>query len=195
MIIIKLHRTQGKLTAWRPSITSRALENLGTHNAHACYPQENGRPYVWPSKEGSARCWQRSSFKEKATNFLTFVASWIRGCVFRTNRSPRGEMWLNGQTDRHTHTHTHTDRHGNYRNPRCACALRVNKIKGKTVATNVIPWANNECLCLWVLNLVRISYHYSHFFTISNGCCSCHNYGVLSGFPLTSLLLSPILQN
>ena len=68
--------------------------------------RKNGRLYVWPSKGGSARSWQRSSFRENATNVLTFVACWVWGCVFTTNRSPGGEMWLNGQTDTQTDTVT-----------------------------------------------------------------------------------------
>ena len=45
-------------------------------------------------------------FRENATKFLTFVARWVGDSVFRTNRSSRGEMWLNGQTHRHTDTAT-----------------------------------------------------------------------------------------
>ena len=46
------------------------------------------------------------SEKKNATNCLTFVARWVRGCGFAANRSPGGEMWLNGQTDAHTDTTT-----------------------------------------------------------------------------------------
>ena len=56
---------------------------------------------------GSARSLQQSSFRENPTNFLTFVARWVRDSIFRTNRRSRGEMWLN------RHTHRQTD----YSNP------------------------------------------------------------------------------
>ena len=68
------------------------LENLPMDNAHACYPQEKWLIVVWPSKGGSARSLQWSSCRENATNFLTFVAHGVRGCIFTKNKSPRGEM-------------------------------------------------------------------------------------------------------
>ena len=43
------------------------------------------------------------------------------------------------ETDRQTHTHTHT--HNDYRNPRCACALRVNQ----TIHTLCVPQAITLC--------------------------------------------------
>ena len=64
---------------------------------------------------------ERSRFRQIPTNFLTFVARWVRDSVFRTNRRSVGEMWLNRQTD------THTDP-PKYCNPRCACAPRVNYV-------------------------------------------------------------------
>ena len=62
-----------------------------------------GKPY----NAGSGVSPQRSSFREIPTIFLTFLARWVRDTDFRTKRRSRGEMWLNGQTDRQTDTQTH----------------------------------------------------------------------------------------
>ena len=53
----------------------------------------------------------------------------------------------------YTHTHTHTHTHNNYRNPRCACAPRVNNSSGMSL------------LSLYLLELIyfckRIIYHHT----------------------------------
>ena len=59
--------------------------------AHACILQ-NGRLYIWPSKEGVLNLLQRRSFRENPTNFFTFVVRRVRDSVFRTNRRSIGEM-------------------------------------------------------------------------------------------------------
>ena len=54
------------------------------YNVHACFPQENGQPYVWLSTAGSL---QRSGFRENTTDFLTSV---VRDSVFQNKQT--GEM-------------------------------------------------------------------------------------------------------
>ena len=95
MIIVKLYRTQGELTAWcvycEPCVFTMRMRVIR---------RKNGRPYVWPSKGGRARSLKCVGFRESATNILTFVVRWGRDGVFRKNRSSRGEMSLNGRTHR-----------------------------------------------------------------------------------------------
>ena len=69
----------------------RTLKTNVLYNAYACFPQENGRPYVC-FQRSSAGSLQRSDFRENPTNFLTFVARWVRDSIFRTNRCSRGEV-------------------------------------------------------------------------------------------------------
>ena len=91
--------------------------------AHACYFSHTKWLTVVSHTEAvDAVSLQRSCFRRNPTNFLTFIAHWVRDNDFRTNGRYRGEMWLNRRTD----THTHADKH-NFRNPRCACTLRVNE--------------------------------------------------------------------
>ena len=66
-------------------------------------------------KGGRARSLHWSSFRENATNILTFIARWVHDSIFRTNRGSRGKMLLNRKTHRHN----------DYCNSRCTCTLRV----------------------------------------------------------------------
>ena len=60
------------------------LENLRMHNAHACYPQEK-----WPIVCMAIQGRERSIFQRKHHKFR---ARSVRGNVFTTNRTPRGEI-------------------------------------------------------------------------------------------------------
>ena len=69
---------------------ARTLKTHALYSAHARFPQENGgHTFAQRSSAGSL---QRSGFRENPTNFLTFVARWVRDSIFRTNRRSRGEM-------------------------------------------------------------------------------------------------------
>ena len=73
-------------------------------------------------------------------------------------------------------TDTHTDRHGNYRNPRCACAPRVMKyivgslrglhdgLKGTKLyaliaKVEIIVWHPGAKLCALIANLESMVWH------------------------------------
>ena len=54
-------------------------------------------------------------------------------------------------TQTHTHTHTHTHTQYDYRNPRCACAPRVNYYRHQTSDSDTkeklpIKWLAPECI-------------------------------------------------
>ena len=67
------------------------------------------------------RSLQRSIFRKNGLIKLIVVTSAVDGIVLGMNKQSRGEL-KQRQTDRQT------DR-PNYRNPRCACAPRVNKVQ------------------------------------------------------------------
>ena len=93
------------------------MEPLAAHRKPwrtVCYLQENGRLYVWPSKEGSARSLQRSSFRENATNCMTFIPEYVTGFLGQTD-APEARCDL---MDRLIH------RQDNCSNP-CTCMPRV----------------------------------------------------------------------
>ena len=74
-----------------------------------------------PYEQENALALQRSSFREIPTYFLTSIRRWV--CELVLTRSMTGEL-SSHITDRMTDRQT--DPHDNYRNPRCACAPRVN---------------------------------------------------------------------
>ena len=49
---------------------------------------------------------------------------------------------LDTQTHKHTHTHTHTQ--SDYRNPRCACAPRVNEDISLTMTLHLPHWCRDQ---------------------------------------------------
>ena len=67
------------------------------------------------------RSLQRSIFRKNGLIKLIVVTREVDGIVLGTNKQSRGEL-------KHVQTDRQTDR-PNYRNPRCACAPRVNKQK------------------------------------------------------------------
>ena len=83
--------------------TSNSRGRTGVTHAHVCLPPRKWPPVRTAVDGGNAGSPERSSFRENPTNILTFVARWVRDIDFRTNRRSRGEMWLNGQTNRQTH--------------------------------------------------------------------------------------------
>ena len=81
-------------------------------------------------RQKNALALQRSSFRENPTYFLTSICRWICELVFDAIYDWRSEFSHSRQTDRQT------DPHDNYRNPRCACAPRVNWASGSGRTTN-----------------------------------------------------------
>ena len=88
-------------------------------------------PLPVPYEQKNALAPQRSSFRENPTYFLTSVDSWVCELVFDAIYDWRSEFSHNRQNDTHD----------NYRNPRCACAPRVNDESSEGVY---------ECCCIAV---------------------------------------------
>ena len=63
------------------------------------------RDLVYKTSTGSLQC---MGFRESPTKCLTFIANWVGGSVFITNRLSRDEMWLYRETDTHADTPTNT---------------------------------------------------------------------------------------
>ena len=92
-------------------------------------------PLPVPYEQKNALALQRSSFRENPTYFLTSVGSWVCELVFDAIYDWRSEFSHNRQTNTtttvtlaaHARRGLMTDTHDNYRNPRCACAPRVNE--------------------------------------------------------------------
>ena len=121
-----------------------------------------------PYNAGSAGS-LRSGFRENPTYFLSFVACWVCDSVFRTNRRSRGEMWLNGQTDT-----------PNYRNPRCACAPRVNYANVATMwrdgYRNQIVTRLHSVTWVCVCSSCCTTMAYAHMYTSVWACFLCCLY-------------------
>ena len=80
------------------AMRARTLKMHTLYNVHACFPQEIGGPYVC-FQRSSAGSLQRSSFRENPTNFLTFVACWVRYSISGQKDAPEVRC---GLTDRQT---------------------------------------------------------------------------------------------
>ena len=63
--------------------------------------RKKGWPHVWPSKGGSARSRQRSSFRENATYFRPLLSAEYRTAFSEQTDAPEVRSYL---TDRQTHT-------------------------------------------------------------------------------------------
>ena len=103
------HQTRTRTASWHASLVGTCA--LYSHTKWPTYCSHTMQEAVY-------LCNRTVSRKSTHTIVLTFVVCWVCDMVFRMKRRSKGEMLING--------HTHTDR-SNYLNPRCACALRVNK--------------------------------------------------------------------
>ena len=88
-------------------------------HTHARFPRWPTYPVAVPT--GNALASQRSIFRENRLKFRPSSAAEKVSIVCGTNNRVKSEMLSN----RHTHTDTQTK----YRNPRCACAPRVNNLR------------------------------------------------------------------
>ena len=142
-------QTLGALQSYAQGLASREkawpreLRIMCTSAAHAYFTASEKWPTHGPYNAGSAGSLQQSGFREILTNFLIFVARWVR-------------VWFSGRIDAQevrcwtdTHTHRQTDR-PNYSNPRCTCMPRVNDPQSSLINLIIVIWCHMTVTwCKW----------------------------------------------
>ena len=101
IIIARLQRMQGELTAW--SIYCEPCRTCVSTMHMRVIRRKNGRPCVWPSKGGSARSLKHMGFRENATDFWPLLPVEYVAAFSQQTEAPEVRCDL---TDRHTPTHT-----------------------------------------------------------------------------------------